>query len=74
MLESRQKVLSGETGLNVEQKITEVQETVRKAKVGVINTLTVSPSGPPLCWTLFSLAEGSEHGAQQRRCVKIWEY
>uniref|UniRef100_A0A096M475 FCH and double SH3 domains 1 n=1 Tax=Poecilia formosa TaxID=48698 RepID=A0A096M475_POEFO len=33
VLESRRKLLSGETGLSVEQKITEVQETVRKAKL-----------------------------------------
>ncbi|MED6277451.1 hypothetical protein CHARACLAT_013663, partial [Characodon lateralis] len=33
MLESRLKLLSGETGLSVEQKIEEVQETVRKAKL-----------------------------------------
>ncbi|XP_015251863.1 PREDICTED: F-BAR and double SH3 domains protein 1-like, partial [Cyprinodon variegatus] len=33
MLESRLKLLSGETGLSVEQKISEVQETVRKAKL-----------------------------------------
>ncbi|CAG5993427.1 unnamed protein product [Menidia menidia] len=33
MLESRLKLLSGETGLSVEQKIAEVQESVRKAKV-----------------------------------------
>uniref|UniRef100_A0A3B5BI02 FCH and double SH3 domains protein 1-like n=1 Tax=Stegastes partitus TaxID=144197 RepID=A0A3B5BI02_9TELE len=33
MLESRLKLLSGETGLSVEQKITEVQESVRKAKL-----------------------------------------
>ncbi|MEQ2253123.1 hypothetical protein ILYODFUR_028955 [Ilyodon furcidens] len=33
MLESRLKLLSGETGLSVEQKIAEVQETVRKAKL-----------------------------------------
>ncbi|XP_012733948.2 F-BAR and double SH3 domains protein 1 isoform X1 [Fundulus heteroclitus] len=32
-LESRLKLLSGETGLGVEQKIAEVQETVRKAKL-----------------------------------------
>ncbi|XP_018519974.1 F-BAR and double SH3 domains protein 2 isoform X2 [Lates calcarifer] len=31
MLESRLKLLSGETGLSVEQKITEVQDSVRKA-------------------------------------------
>ncbi|KAM9741549.1 F-BAR and double SH3 domains protein 1-like isoform 2-T2 [Menidia menidia] len=33
MLESRLKLLSGETGLSVEQKIAEVQESVRKAKL-----------------------------------------
>lgn len=33
MLESRLKLLSGETALSVEQKIAEVQESVRKAKV-----------------------------------------
>ncbi|KAM4732994.1 F-BAR and double SH3 domains protein 1-like isoform 1-T1 [Anableps anableps] len=33
MLESRQKLLSGETGVSVEQKIAEIQETVRKAKL-----------------------------------------
>lgn len=33
MLESRLQLLSGETGLSVEQKIAEVQESVRKAKV-----------------------------------------
>uniref|UniRef100_A0A3Q1HR39 FCH and double SH3 domains 1 n=1 Tax=Acanthochromis polyacanthus TaxID=80966 RepID=A0A3Q1HR39_9TELE len=33
MLESRLKLLSGETGLSVEQKISEVQENVRKAKL-----------------------------------------
>lgn len=33
MLESRLKLLSGETGLSVEQKIAEVQDSVRKAKV-----------------------------------------
>ncbi|XP_040904642.1 F-BAR and double SH3 domains protein 1-like isoform X2 [Toxotes jaculatrix] len=33
MLESRLKLLSGETGLSVEQKITEVQDSVRKAKL-----------------------------------------
>ena len=32
-LESRLKLLSGETGLSVEQKIAEVQDSVRKAKV-----------------------------------------
>ncbi|XP_035525627.1 F-BAR and double SH3 domains protein 1-like [Morone saxatilis] len=32
-LESRLKLLSGETGLSVEQKIAEVQESVRKAKL-----------------------------------------
>lgn len=35
MLESRLKLLSGETGLSVEQKIAEIQESVRKAKVDV---------------------------------------
>ncbi|XP_054872842.1 F-BAR and double SH3 domains protein 1 isoform X2 [Amphiprion ocellaris] len=33
MLESRLKLLSGETGLSVEQKISEVQENIRKAKL-----------------------------------------
>ncbi|XP_013770374.1 F-BAR and double SH3 domains protein 1-like isoform X1 [Pundamilia nyererei] len=33
MLESRLKLLSGETALSVEQKIAEVQESVRKAKL-----------------------------------------
>lgn len=33
MLESRLKLLSGETGLSMEQKIAEVQDTVRKAQV-----------------------------------------
>lgn len=33
MLGSRLKLLSGETGLSVEQKIVEIQETVRKAKL-----------------------------------------
>nr|XP_046262085.1 F-BAR and double SH3 domains protein 1-like isoform X3 [Scatophagus argus] len=32
-LESRLKLLSGETGLGVEQKITEVQDSIRKAKL-----------------------------------------
>lgn len=39
MLEGRLKLLSGETGLSVEHKIAEVQESVRKAKVGVVETL-----------------------------------
>ncbi|XP_070692540.1 F-BAR and double SH3 domains protein 1-like [Pempheris klunzingeri] len=33
MLESRLKLLSGETGLSVEQKIAEVQDSIRKAKL-----------------------------------------
>lgn len=33
MLESRLKLLSGETGVSMEQKIAEVQDTVRKAQV-----------------------------------------
>ena len=32
-LEQRVKLLSGDTGASVEQKLLEVQETVRKAKV-----------------------------------------
>lgn len=33
ILESRLKLLSGQTGVSVEQKIAEMQDTVRKAKV-----------------------------------------
>lgn len=33
VLESRLKLLSGETGVSMEQKIAEMQDTVRKAKV-----------------------------------------
>ncbi|XP_047440294.1 F-BAR and double SH3 domains protein 1-like [Mugil cephalus] len=36
MLESRLKLLSGETGLSVEQKIDEVQDSVRKAKLSKV--------------------------------------
>lgn len=40
MLESRLKLLSGETALSVEQKIAEVQESVRKAKVLVSESVS----------------------------------
>lgn len=40
MLESRLKLLSGETALSVEQKIAEVQESVRKAKVLVFESVS----------------------------------
>lgn len=40
MLESRLMLLSGETALSVEQKIAEVQESVRKAKVLVFESVS----------------------------------
>lgn len=40
-LESRLKLLSGETGLSVEQKIAEVQDSVRKAKVQYVVSVKI---------------------------------
>ncbi|XP_062281963.1 F-BAR and double SH3 domains protein 1-like [Scomber scombrus] len=54
-LESRLKLLSGETGLSVEQKITEVQDSVRKARLSRVKAearlalLSESVAGIELC-------------------------
>ncbi|PWA32497.1 hypothetical protein CCH79_00016675, partial [Gambusia affinis] len=72
MLESRQKVLSGETGLNVEQKITEVQETVRKAKLSRVKAearlalLALSVTGTQQ-WLHNAMKQADEELETERR-------
>ncbi|XP_027887227.1 F-BAR and double SH3 domains protein 1-like [Xiphophorus couchianus] len=72
MLESRQKLLSGETGLNVEQKITEVQETVRKAKLSRVKAearlalLALSVSGTQQ-WLHNAMKQAEEELETERR-------
>ncbi|CAB1437098.1 unnamed protein product [Pleuronectes platessa] len=64
MLGSRLKLLSGETGLSVEQKIAEVQDNVRKAKHGTRQNdgVLITPGGRQQ----GGIAEGQDDGVQNQ--------
>ncbi|XP_034739151.1 F-BAR and double SH3 domains protein 1-like isoform X2 [Etheostoma cragini] len=72
MLESRLKLLSGETGLSVEQKIAEVQDTVRKAKLSRVKAearlalLSESVTGIEL-WLHNAMDQAEEELERERR-------
>ncbi|XP_019126581.1 F-BAR and double SH3 domains protein 1 isoform X2 [Larimichthys crocea] len=71
-LESRLKLLSGETGLSVEQKIAEVQDSVRKAKLSRVKAearlalLSDSVSGIEL-WLHNAMNQAEEELERERR-------
>ncbi|XP_078117122.1 F-BAR and double SH3 domains protein 1-like isoform X3 [Sander vitreus] len=71
-LESRLKLLSGETGLSVEQKIAEVQDTVRKAKLSRVKAearlalLSDSVTGIEL-WLHNAMDQAEEELERERR-------
>ncbi|XP_037833469.1 F-BAR and double SH3 domains protein 1 [Kryptolebias marmoratus] len=73
MLKSRLKLLSGETELSVEQRIAEVQETVRKAQLSRVKAearlvlLSQSVSGTEQ-W-LHSAMEQAEEELDRERCL-----
>ncbi|XP_041799813.1 F-BAR and double SH3 domains protein 1-like isoform X2 [Chelmon rostratus] len=70
-LESRLKLLSGETGLSVEQKIAEVQDSVRKAKLSRVKAearltlLSVSVTGTEL-WLHDAMTQAEEELERER--------
>ncbi|XP_078810530.1 F-BAR and double SH3 domains protein 1 isoform X2 [Oryzias latipes] len=72
MLESRLQLLSGETGLSVEQKIAEVQESVRKAKLSRVKAearlalLSESVSGTER-WFHAAMKQAEEELERERR-------
>ncbi|XP_049442568.1 F-BAR and double SH3 domains protein 1-like isoform X2 [Epinephelus fuscoguttatus] len=72
MLESRLKLLSGETGLSVEQKIAEVQDSVRKAKLSRVKAearlalLSDSVTGTEL-WLHNAMNQAEEELERERR-------
>ncbi|XP_070770020.1 F-BAR and double SH3 domains protein 1-like [Enoplosus armatus] len=72
MLESRLKVLSGETGLNVEQKIAEVQDSFMKAKLSRVKAearlalLSNSVTGTEL-WLHNAMNQAEEELERERR-------
>ncbi|XP_076595719.1 F-BAR and double SH3 domains protein 1-like [Chaetodon auriga] len=71
MLESRLKLLSGETGLSVEQKIAEVQDSVRKAKLSRVKAearltlLSDSVTGTDL-WLHNAMTQAEEELERER--------
>ncbi|XP_041845286.1 F-BAR and double SH3 domains protein 1-like [Melanotaenia boesemani] len=71
MLESRLKLLSGETGLSVEQKMAEVQESIRKAKLSGVKAearlalLSESISGPER-WFEIAMRQAEEELERER--------
>ncbi|XP_030000552.1 F-BAR and double SH3 domains protein 1-like isoform X2 [Sphaeramia orbicularis] len=71
-LESRLKLLSGETGLSVEQKISEVQESVRKARLSRVKAearlalLSESVTGIEL-WLDSAMNQAEEELERERR-------
>ncbi|XP_034545179.1 F-BAR and double SH3 domains protein 1-like [Notolabrus celidotus] len=72
MLESRLKLLSGETGLSVEQKIAEVQDSVRKAKLSRVKAearlalLSENITGIKL-WLRDAMNQAEEELERERR-------
>ncbi|AWP12598.1 putative FCH and double SH3 domains protein 1-like [Scophthalmus maximus] len=72
MLESRLKLLSGETGLSVEQRIVEMQDSVRKAKLGKVKAearlalLSDSITGIEL-WLHNAMNQAEEELERERR-------
>ncbi|XP_071313196.1 F-BAR and double SH3 domains protein 1-like [Trachinotus anak] len=72
MLETRLKLLSGETGLSVEQRITEVQDSVRKAKLSRVKAearlalLSHTVSGTEL-WLHDAMRQAEEELDLERR-------
>ncbi|KAM9377425.1 F-BAR and double SH3 domains protein 1-like isoform 2-T2 [Pholidichthys leucotaenia] len=72
MLESRLKLLSGETGLSVEHKIAEVQDNVRKAKLNRVkadarlNLLSGSVTGIER-WLNNAMKQAEEELERERR-------
>ncbi|XP_026187010.1 F-BAR and double SH3 domains protein 1-like [Mastacembelus armatus] len=72
MLKERLKVLSGETGLNVEQKIAEVQDSIRKAKLSRVKAearlalLSDSVTGIEL-WLNNAMNQAEEELERERR-------
>ncbi|XP_069387188.1 F-BAR and double SH3 domains protein 1-like [Paralichthys olivaceus] len=72
MLESRLKLLSGETGLSVQQKIAEVQDSVRKAKLSRVKAearlalLSDSVAGIEL-WLHDAMTQAEEELERERR-------
>ncbi|XP_056239368.1 F-BAR and double SH3 domains protein 1-like isoform X2 [Seriola aureovittata] len=72
MLESRLKLLSGDTGFSVEQKIAEVQDSVRKAKLSRVKAearlalLSVRVTGTEL-WLHDAMSQAEEELERERR-------
>ncbi|XP_034454651.1 F-BAR and double SH3 domains protein 1-like [Hippoglossus hippoglossus] len=72
MLVSRLKLLSGETGLSVEQKIAEVQDSVRKAKLSRVKAearlVLLSDSVPGIeLWLHDAMNQAEEELERERR-------
>ncbi|XP_029958982.1 F-BAR and double SH3 domains protein 1-like [Salarias fasciatus] len=72
MLESRLKLLSGETGLSVEQKIAEVQDNVRKTKLSRVKAearlAVLSLSVPGIQrWLQDAMQQAEEELERERR-------